>query len=103
MSLSWRYVDGALAGPSPIPPVPVLSIHGADLCACPHDSVAEVDQELRRVVLGSVLPLDPWSDACTAHAFSLGDWQGPGWYAVYVRRGRRFHLASVHVDRYVTV
>jgi len=95
----WQYVDGALQGPSPIPPVPVLSIHGADLCASPHHCVAEVDQELRQVVLGASAA-NAWSDKCAVHRFSLGEWQCAGWYAVYRRRGRRFHLESVHVDRY---
>lgn len=98
----WLYNSrtGQLEGPEPVPSVPpVTSIHGGELGARPEHDVAEVDQELRVVVLGTGFVPHPWHEARTENAFYLSGWdKGMGWYARYRRRGRHFELTHVWAD-----
>lgn len=100
----WRYVDGALVGPHPVPPLPpVLSVHAADFGARPEHGIAEVDQECRRVRLGERWLPHPWHEEVVEYPFYLREWQGDGWYAVYTRECSRFVLSHVHVDRWARI
>ena len=99
-SPEWVYESGALSGPEPVPPVPpITSIHGGELGASAEHDVAEVDQELRVVVLGTGFVPHPWHEDRVEHPFYLSGWsKNLGWYARYRRRGRKFYLTHVWAD-----
>lgn len=98
----WEYDEESqsLRGPAPAPPLPpVTSIHAGELGALPEHDVAEVDQELRVVVLGRGFVPHPWHEDRVEHPFHLHGWEKRmGWYARYRRRGRRFYLTHVWAD-----
>lgn len=97
----WVYESGGtLSGPDPVPAVPpITSIHAGELGASAEHDVAEVDQELRIVALGTGFVPHPWHEDRVEKPFSLSGWEkGMGWYARYRRRGRRFYLTHVWAD-----
>ena len=99
----WTYNadSGVLEGPDPCPPVPQTTISAADLGASDHHDVAEIDQELELVTLGTGYVPQQWQvPDCTEHSYRIDGWKSHGWHARYRRADpcKPFCLTHVWAD-----
>ena len=103
----WTYdvTTNTLCGPEPKPEVPPVTIVSAEeFGACDEHDVAEVDQDVGIVTLGTGYINSEWQQKAfyLENSYTIPNWRLSGWYARFRRNSAdgKFVLTHVWADEW---
>lgn len=99
---TWTYdaVTQTLSGPEPKPEVPpVTSVSADKLGARDEHDVAEIDQDVGIVTLGTGYINPEWQqqELYCENTYTIPNWKRSGWYARFRRNGANNNFVLTHV------